>query len=255
MTGRIRAIAVNTFREAIRDKIFLTLLVFAGLVMASAKVIQPLALGEEAKVVQDLGLAALTLFCVLIAVLVGGRLVYKEIEKRTVYIVLAKPVRRWEFIVGKYCGLMAVLLVSVAVMAVGFYLILLVTGVPLSAYPLVAMVMTVFELSILTAVAILFSTFVTPIASAVFTLAVYFLGHMTRDLRLLAAMSPSPLVKAVSQFLYYVLPNLNNFNVRGEVVHNVLLDPGALALTAVYGLAYSATLLLVAVLLFSRRDF
>jgi ABC-type transport system involved in multi-copper enzyme maturation permease subunit len=255
MTGRIRAIAVNTFREAIRDKVLLTLLVFAVLVMASAKVIQPLALGEEAKVVQDLGLAALTLFCVLIAILIGGRLVYKEIEKRTVYIVLAKPVRRWEFIVGKYFGLLAVLAVSIAVMAVAFYVILLVTGVPLSAYPLVAMAMTMCELAILTAVAILFSTFVTPIASAVFTFGVYFVGHLTRDLRLLAAMSPSPLVQAVSQLLYFTLPNLNNFNVRGEVVHNVLLDPGALSLSVLYALAYSATLLLVSVLIFSRRDF
>lgn len=255
MIGRIRAVAVNTFREAIRDKVLLTLLVFAVLVMASAKAIQPLALGEEAKVVQDLGLAALTLFCVLIAVLVGGRLVYKEVDKRTIYIVLAKPLRRWEFIVGKYFGLMAVLLVSVAVMAVAFYVIMLLTGVSLSPYPLVAMVMTVFQLAILTAVAILFSTFVTPIASSVFTFAVYFVGHLTADLRLLAAMSPSPVVKGVSQFLYYVLPNLGNFNVRGEVVHGVLLDPGALALSILYALVYAATLLLIAVVVFSRRDF
>jgi len=255
LIGRIRAIALNTFREAIRDKVLLTLIVFAVLVMASAKVIQPLALGEEQKVVQDLGLAALTLFCVLIAVLVGGRLVYKEVEKRTIYIVLAKPVRRWEFIVGKYFGLMTVLAASVAVMGAAFYAILLLTGVPLSAYPLIAMVMTVFQLAILTAVAILFSTFVTPIASAVFTFAVYLVGHLTRDLRLLAAMSPSPVIKALSQFLYYVLPNLSNFNVRGEVVHGVALDPGALVLSALYALVYAATLLLVAVAAFSRRDF
>lgn len=255
MIGRIRALATNTFREAIRDKVLLTLLVFAVLVMASAKVIQPLALGEETKVIQDLGLAALTLFCVLIAVLVGGRLVYKEVEKRTIYIVLAKPVRRWEFILGKYCGLMLVLLASVAVMAVAFYLILLLTGVPWSAYPLVAMVMTLFQLGILTAVAILFSSFVTPIASAVFTFAVYFVGHLTRDLRVLAAMSPSPVIKGISQFLYYVLPNLSNFNVRGEVVHNVILNPGALVLSMVYALVYAATLLLIAITIFNRRDF
>ncbi len=255
MAARVWALATNTFREAIRDKVLLTLLVFALLVMGSAKVIQPLALGEEAKVVQDMGLAAITLFCVLIAVLVGGRLVYKEVEKRTIYIVLAKPVRRWEFIVGKYVGLMLVLAASMAIMTVGLYLILFLTGVRPSAYLLVAVVMSLFELVVVTAVAILFSTFVTPIASAVFTFAIYFVGHLSRDLRMLAAMSPLPVVKVLSQFLYYVLPNLTNFNVRGEVVHNVLLNPQALILAALYALCYAATALLISVLVFSRKDF
>jgi ABC-type transport system involved in multi-copper enzyme maturation permease subunit len=255
MIGRISAVARNTFREAIRDKVLLTLLVFGVLVMGSAKVIQPLALGEESKVVKDLGLASITLFCVLIAVLVGGRLVYKEVEKRTIYIVLAKPVQRWEFVLGKYAGLMAVLLASLAIMTVGFYLILFATGIDAPAYMLWSLLMTYFELLVVTAVAVLFSTFVTPIASAVFTFATYAVGHLTRDLRLLAAMSPSPIVKGVSQFLYYVLPNLSNFNIRGEVVHNALLNPEALGLSALYAVVYAATLLLISVLIFSRKDF
>ncbi len=255
MGGRLAGIAVNTFREAVRDKVLVTLLVFALLVMGSAKVIQPLAMGEEAKVIKDLGLSAITLFGVLIAVLVGGRLVYKEVDKRTIYIVLAKPVRRWEFIVGKYLGLMAVLLASMAVMTAGFYIIMLLTGIRLSATLLLAVLMTAFELSVLTAVAIFFSTFVTPIASAVFTFAVYFVGHLTQDLRLLAAMSPSPLVKVVTQVLYYILPNLANFNVRGEVVHDVVLSPQTLAISVLYGLVYTATMLLIAVLVFNRKDF
>jgi len=255
MFGRIAGIALNTFREAIRDKVLLTLLVFALLVMGGARVIQPLALGEEAKVIKDLGLSSITLFCVLIAVLVGGRLVYKEVEKRTIYIVLAKPVRRWEFILGKYSGLMAVLLASMGILTVGFYLILFISGIAAPAYLLWALVMTYFELAIITSVAILFSTFVTPIASAVFTFAAYFVGHLTRDLRLLAAMSPSPVVQGVSQFLYYVLPNLSNFNIRGEVVHDALLNPQALALSALYAVVYSATLLLISVFAFGRKDF
>ncbi len=255
MFGRISGIARNTFREAIRDKVLLILLVFAIVVMGSAKVIQPLALGEESKVIKDLGLGAITFFCVLIAVLVGGRLVYKEMEKRTIYIMLAKPVRRWEFILGKYLGLMAVLFVSMLIMTAGFYIILLVSGIPASAYLLWSLLMTAFELAILTAVAILFSSFVPPIASAVFTFAVYFIGHLTRDLRLLAAMSPSAVVKGISEFLYYVLPNLSNFNIKGEVVHDVLLNPQALALSALYALVYTATLLLISVAIFRRKDF
>jgi len=252
---RVSGVALNTFRESIRDKVLVTLVVFAVLVMASARVIQPLALGEEAKVIKDLGLSAITLFCVLISVLMGGRIVYKEVEKRTIYIMLAKPVRRWEFILGKYLGLMAVLVVSLVVMTAAFYVILLILGIGAPLYLLLAVLMTLFELAILTAVAVLFSTFSTPITGAVFTFAVYFVGSLTRDLKLLAAMSPSVVVKVVSQFLYYVLPNLSNFNIRAEVVYGVAIDPDALLLSGLYALVYTATLLLISAAVFNRKEF
>jgi Cu-processing system permease protein len=255
VTERISGVALNTFRESLRDRVLITLIIFAVLVMGGARVIQPLALGEEAKIIKDLGLSAITLFSVLIAVLVGGRIVYREIEKRTIYVMLAKPVRRWEFILGKYLGLMAVLVVSLAVMTAAFYVILLILGVGAPLYLLLAVLMTLFELAILTAVAVLFSTFSTPITGAVFTFAVYFVGHLTRDLRLLAAMSPSPVVKAVSYFSYYVLPNLSNFNIRPEVVYGAVLDPYALLLSGAYAVVYTATLLLLAVVVFNRREF
>lgn len=255
MIERVSGVALNTFRESIRDKVLVTLIVFAVLVMGSARVIQPLALGEEAKVIKDLGLSAITLFCVLISILVGGRIVYKEVEKRTIYIMLAKPVRRWEFILGKYFGLMAVLAVSLAVMTAAFYVILFVMGVGLQLNLLLAVLMTYFQLAILTAVAVLFSTFSTPITGAVFTFVVYFVGHLTRDLKLLAAMSPSGVVKVISQFLYYVLPNLSNFNIRAEVVYGAVLDPYALLLSGLYALVYTATLLLISAAIFNRKEF
>jgi ABC-type transport system involved in multi-copper enzyme maturation permease subunit len=192
---------------------------------------------------------------VLISILVGGRIVYKEVEKRTIYIMLAKPVRRWEFILGKYLGLMTVLVVSLVVMTVAFYAILLILGMGVQLYLLLAVLATLCELAILTAVAVLFSTFSTPITGAVFTFAVYFVGHMTRDLKLLAAMSPSAVVKAVSYFLYFVLPNLSNFNIRAEVVYGAPLDPSALLLSALYALVYTATLLLISVAIFNRKEF
>ncbi len=255
MIERVSGVALNTFRESIRDKVLVTLIIFAVLVMGSARIIQPLALGEEAKVIKDLGLSAITLFCVLISILVGGRIVYKEVEKRTIYIMLAKPVRRWEFILGKYLGLMTVLVVSLVVMTVAFYAILLILGMGVQLYLLLAVLATLCELAILTAVAVLFSTFSTPITGAVFTFAVYFVGHMTRDLKLLAAMSPSAVVKAVSYFLYFVLPNLSNFNIRAEVVYGAPLDPSALLLSALYALVYTATLLLISVAIFNRKEF
>ena len=255
MIERVYGVALNTFRESIRDKVLVTLIIFAVLVMGSSRVIQPLALGEEAKIIKDLGLSAITLFCVLISILVGGRIVYREVEKRTIYIMLAKPVRRWEFILGKYLGLMAVLVVSLVVMTAAFYVILLILGVGAPLYLMLAVLMTLFEIAILTAVAVLFSTFSTPITGAVFTFAVYFVGHLSRDLKLLAAMSPSPVVKAASYLFYYVLPNLGNFNIRPEVVYGAPLDPSALLLSGLYALVYTATLLLISAAIFNRKEF
>ena len=101
---KVTGIILNTFREAIRDKVFITIIIFAILVMVSGKIIQPLALGEEEKIIKDIGLNSITLFSVLIAILVGGRLIYKEVEKRTIYLIISRPLHRWQFILGKYFG-------------------------------------------------------------------------------------------------------------------------------------------------------
>ncbi len=255
MLNRIAGVALNTFKESLRDRVLGALIVISIIVMISAKVIQPVALGEAEKIIKDLGLSAITLFAVLIAILVGGRIVYREVEKKTIYLILARPARRLEFILGKYCGLMLVLLISISLMTIGFYLVLLITGVPLDPRLLLAVLMTGFELALLTAVAILFSTFVTPITAAVFTFMVYFIGHSTYLLKQLAAMSPAPVVKFIGLVLYYLLPNLTNFNIRGDVIHNAPLNTTALVLSAVYSLVYTSTLLLISILIFNRRDF
>lgn len=255
MLRRVYWIAVNTFRESLRDRVLLTLIVFAVVAMGAAKVVQPVALGEADKIVKDIGLSAITFFSVLIAILVGGRIVYREVEKRTVYLVLARPVRRREFILGKYFGLLAVLYVSVLAMTAVFYIVLAVTGVGASPALLWSVLMTGCELALITALAVFFSTFVTPIAGSVFTMVLYFIGHSTLLLKQLAAMSPSPVVKAVGLVLYYVLPNLENFNIRGDVVHSAPLDPRVLLLSVAYAAVYSLTLLLIATGMFRRKDF
>jgi len=255
MRMRIWAIAGNTFREALRDKVLVTLVVIAVLVTAASKIIPPLAVGEGSKIVKDLGLATMTLFCVLISILVGGRLVYKEIEKRTILTVLAMPVRRWEFLLGKYLGLMLVLLISVAIMTVWFGLFLVISKVPLAANLLLAIAMLVLELGIVTAVAILFSTFTTPISSAVFAFGVYFAGSMSWDLLNLAAMNRSVAVKALSYFMYYVLPNFRSLDYRAIVVHDQLVNPASLLLTLLYGILYIVAVLVLAIVVFQRRNF
>lgn len=252
---RVWAIARNTFREALRDKVLVTLVVMAVLVTAGSKVIPPLAVGEGNKIVKDLGLATMTLFCVLISILVGGRIVYKEIEKRTILTVLAKPLRRWEFVLGKYLGLMTVLLVSLVILTFWFGLFLVISNVPLQLNLLLPIAMLVLELGIVTAVAVLFSTFTTPISSSVFAFSIYFAGNMSRDLLNLAAMNRSPVVKGLSYFAYYLLPNFRNLDFRAIAVHNQPVNPTALLLTVLYALLYIGAVLILAILVFQRRNF
>lgn len=252
---KIIGVILNTFRESIRDKVFITIIIFAVLVMAGGKIIQPLALGEEAKVVKDIGLNSIALFSTLIAILVGGRLVYKEIEKRTLYLIITRPIHRWQFIVGKYFGLLLVLFESILIMTCAFYLIMILLNISAGLNLLLSVLFTFFELLVITAIAILFSTFSTPITGAVFTFAIYFIGHLTRDLKTFGAMSKSNAVKTLCDIMYYVLPNLANFNIKGEVVHNVTIAPQIIVLTIAYAVVYSAIIVFASCIIFQRKDF
>ncbi len=252
---KIKAIILNTFREAIRDKVFIAIIIFSVIIMGSARIIKPLTLGEEAKVVKDIGLNTITLFSVLIAILIGGRLVYKEIEKRTVYLILTRPIQRWKFIVGKYLGLMLVLFESILIMTGIFYLMLLLLGISANFFMLWAVILIFFQLAVVTAIAIFFSTFSTPITSAVFTSALYVIGHLTRDLKALAAISKSSVANLLTDIFYYLLPNLANFNIKAQVVHNAILDYKILSLTILYAVIYASFVLFISCLIFRKKDF
>ncbi len=252
---KITGIILNTFRESVRDKVFITIIIFAILVIGSGRVIKPLALGEEAKVVKDIGLNAITFFSVLIAILVGGRLVYKEIEKRTIYLILSRPIPRWQFVLGKYLGLLLVLFESLLIMTGAFYIIMFLLNIPSNVYLLWAILMTFCQLWILTAIAILFSTFSTPITSSIFTFAIYVMGHLTRDLKVFAKLSKSPINELFANIIYYVLPNFSNFNIKSAVVHNLIIETNAMLLTILYAIFYSALMLFIASQILARKDF
>jgi len=248
----ITGIILNTFREAIRDKVFIAIVVLSILVIASGYIIKPLTLGEENKVIKDIGLNAIALFSIMIAILVGGRLVYKEIEKRTIYLVLSRPLHRWEFIIGKYFGLLLVLFESLLIMTGSFYILLLLLKIPANFSLLLSVLMTFCQLWIITAIAIFFSTFTTPVTSAVFTFALYFIGHLTRDLKTAFATNQ---IKIVGDILYYILPNLSNFNVKAEVVYNTMIDPKIIIFAILYALIYSFIIISLSCLIFQQKDF
>ncbi|MCS7249500.1 MAG: ABC transporter permease [candidate division WOR-3 bacterium] len=252
---RLKAIILNTFIESLRDKILLVLLIVGFILMASSRFIKPLALGEEAKIIKDLSLSTTNFISVLIAILIGGRLIYKEIEKRTIYLVLSKPIKRGEFILGKYFGQMLLLFIVIGILTIAFGIVLLLANIKANYLILLPNLLLLFQLSIITSLAIFFSTFTTPLTASVFTFLLYFIGHLTRDLKALAQISKSVIVKALANFLYYTLPNLSNFDIKGKVVHEIPLFPAHIYLPIIYGVLWTLGLLYFSFLIFERKDF
>ncbi|MEE9218966.1 MAG: ABC transporter permease subunit [Acidobacteriota bacterium] len=248
------AIATNTFREAIRDRVLYLLLAFALLMIGSSFFLSLLTVGSREKIIIDLGLAAIALFGMLTAIFIGVGLVFKEIDRRTIFTIVTKPVGRAQFIVGKYLGLMMTLTVNLLVMTGGFYLLLAYEGVA-GARLLPAIGLTLVELLVVTALAILFSSFSTPILSALFTLSSYLVGQFSWSLRLLQDRIDSGLGKGICEFFYWVLPNLWRFNLRAEVMHAVQVPASEIVLAVVYGIGYAAVLVAIACACFERRDF
>ena len=264
----ISRIAVHVFKESVRDKVLYNLVLFAVLLIGASYLIGQLTAGQDVKIIKDLGLAATQVFGLFIAVFIGIGLVSKEVGRRSIYSLLAKPVRRHELILGKYAGLVLTLAVNIAVMAVALYAVLGYMSwveteefkqsweAPATDPAMLWAVFLVFtQLMLVTAIALFFSTFSSPILSAVLTFGLYVVGHFNADLRNFENVVDSPTAASLARVLYYVLPNLAPFDIRADVVHAQPVTFGYVALTTGYAVAYIGALLLGAMFIFSRRDF
>ena len=256
--NKIAVIALNTFRESVRDRVLYNLILFVLILVCASVFISELSINQETKFIATLGLSAMLVFGALIAIFIGVALVYKEIDKRTIYNLLSKPVHRHEFIIGKYLGLCMTLLVNSAVMILCAELALMYVNhgfVPLQVSVLSAGYLIYLELALIVAVALMFSSFSTPMLAALFTFAVYVIGHFSADLKLAAELSQSALIRGLLTLLYYVVPNLSNFGFITEASHGQEV-PLRMALSAtVYAVVYISILLSASVLIFQRRNF
>ena len=255
---RTLAIARNAFREAVRDRVLYNLVLFVLLLIGGAVFLGELSAGQEAKIIVDLSLSAMLLFGVFIAIFVGVGLVYKEIERRTLYAILSKPISRSQFLLGKYLGLCATLFVNVAIMGIGVSLALLYihrgwNPLVVNVWP--AILLIYLELAIITGVALLFSSFSSPALSALLTFFVFIIGHFSADLKALATSSGSAPARFVFRALYYLLPNLSNYSAITAASHGIVPDAMSVILAIAYAIVYSAVLLAAASLIFGRRNF
>jgi ABC-type transport system involved in multi-copper enzyme maturation permease subunit len=268
MTAVVPRIAVNVFKESVRDKVLYNLVLFAMLLIAASYLIGQLTAGQDIKIIKDLGLAATSIFGLFIAVFIGIGLVSKEVDRRSIYSLLTKPIRRAEFILGKYLGLVLTLLVNVSAMTLALYAVLgymawkaggwMMPGWDRPAVdPLLleAIALTFCQLMIITAVALFFSTFSTPMLSASLTFGLYVVGQFNADLKNFENVIDSKPAIYLARALYYLLPNLAPLDQKATVVHGQGVPSMYMLLSVAYTVAYIAALLLGAVLIFSRRDF
>jgi ABC-type transport system involved in multi-copper enzyme maturation permease subunit len=259
---RAFAIALNTFREAIRNKVLYSLLFFAVALITSALALGQVSLHEDARVTRDLGLGGIALFSVLIAIFVGVNLVYKELERKTVFSLIPKPIHRYEFILGKFFGMVLTLAVQVAIMSLVLFAVLVAQGAEIEAGVIRAIALLFVEVVVVTAVAVLFSSFSTPFLSGVFTLGIFLVGRSTSELREIIGKLDSAGLKGGLYAALRIVPDLHVFYVSGAMVsgqtvsvHGAYVSWEYVAVATGYGLFYAACALLLAMVLFSRRDF
>jgi ABC-type transport system involved in multi-copper enzyme maturation permease subunit len=262
VTARVYAIVLNTFREAIRNKILYGILAAVVLWNAFAMVLGAMSLSEEARIARDVGLAGVSLFGAVTAIVLGVSLLYTEIQKRTIHVVLAKPIWRHEFVLGKYLGMAVTLTLLVAAFAAALAGLLGAADVPFDANVAKAVTLGWLEVMLVAAIAVFFSSFSTPFLSGLFTFALFFIGRSSKELEYAANKAKDPVLSAIGKAALYVVPDLHIFQISGSEVggkavsvHASFVGWDYVGQAALYAGAVIGILLILAVLIFSRRDF
>jgi ABC-type transport system involved in multi-copper enzyme maturation permease subunit len=258
MAHRISTIALHTFKQSVRDKVLYNLVVFAVLLIGASILFGAISIGIQQIILVNLGLSAIEVFGLLIAIFIGISLVSKEIERKTVYNVLSKPVARWEFILGKYLGLFFTLVVNTGIMTAGFYLALFYQSPhfqTVDVASLEAIYFILLELALVIGVALLFSCISSPALAAVFTFCVFVIGNLLEDIRWFGHESGSAAMRSLTGILYYLLPNFRDFNMVSRVAHGALI-PGRLVVSnSLYALLYAVVLVSASIMIFEEREF
>ncbi len=251
----ISGIAVNTFRETVREKLLYVAVSFGVILIASTYVLSPLAVGARDKMVVDVGLGGISILAVVTAIFVGSTLVNKEIRKRAVHIILTRPVNRLQYILGKFAGVLTALYMMMLIMAAILSATILISRGGIETAVLAAVYMSMLEAAVMCSVVIFFSSFTSPVLTMFFSVCVFVAGSLSGDLRAFTERFGGVAVKFIMDVFYYILPNLSVFNLRHQAVHNLGFSAGDVGMASLYALAYCGVLLYFAYLLFSRREF
>lgn len=262
MIGRILAVALNTFRDSIRSKVPYVILLLVIGANLFAIVLGEMSLHEEARVARDVGLGAVSLCGSILAIILGVTLLYREIQRKTIYLIITKPIERWEFVLGKFFGMVATLTLLVVAFAVAMAGLLYLQGVPFDAAVLKALVLAYMEVMLVAALAIFFSSFSSPYLSGLFTFLIWVLGRVTPEMRAAAESAKSAAVRSIAEAGLWLVPDLHLFSVSGGTVggehvsvHGSFVAWSYVSTAGLYALIYGAALLVLAMVIFSRRNF
>lgn len=251
----IVAIAENTFRETIRDRVLYNILFFAmGMILLSL-IASQWSINQQDKILKDFGLSVMTLFGLLISVFIGVGLVHKEVEKKTIYVIISKPIHRFQFILGKYFGLLQTIFITMLIMTAAFYLILFAVRSEFDAMLLLGVFAIYMEMLFVVAFALLFSSFTTPMLSAIFSIFIYIGGHFSADIKLIGPGIENAVFKSILNILHYLLPNLAYFDIKQEIVHGLDISARQFGFSLLYSAIYLSIILMITVFVFQRRDF
>lgn len=262
MIGRLWAVALNTFREAARIRVLYGIIVLVVGANLAAVALGKMSMGEQARVARDFGLAGISLFGALTAIFLGVFLLYSEVQRRTIYAIVSKPIARWEFVVGKYLGMVLVLTVLVGLFSAAMAGLLAAQGLAITPAVTKAIALAWCEVVTVAAIAVFFSAFSSPFLSGIFALALFAIGRITPDLRAAIATSHDAWIRAVAKGALVIVPDLHLFSVSGQTVdgaavsvHGDFVSWGYVGSAAAHGLLWSAALLVVGCVIFRRRDF
>lgn len=250
----ILSIASTTFRESVRNRTILGILLLALGFIASAMLLAELSLDQKVRVITDWGLFCVSIFGVALAILIGVSLVQREVRRKTLYVILSRPIHRWQYVVGKYLGLALTLLVEVGMLSLALVLLLAANGVPPSTLLIFSLLAFLAEILLVAAVAVFFASFSSPYLSGLFTLGLFVVGRSLETLNTLADKVDAAAVYGFLKGLFFVLPDFADFNLGNRVVHHIPIDLLELGWLWIYAVGYVGVLLFFGSWIFSRRD-
>jgi ABC-type transport system involved in multi-copper enzyme maturation permease subunit len=253
--GPFVALAFNGFREARRNRVTMLVAIFALAMLLSTTLVLEVTVNTFDRVLTDVGLGAMSLMLVLLTIFLSSGLISREIERRTIFLMVSKPISRGSFLVGRLLGNMLTVTVLQAAMAALFFMLMRFYNSPITTAHLAAVGMLWFELWVLSGVGFLMSSFSSQMVSAFVSVSVYFAGHLASDIYKLAGKSKSDAVQSLGKFVYYLLPDLSKLNYRPHATYNAAISGTELLTSAAYAMAFTGVLVSLAVVLFNRRDF
>ncbi len=262
MIGRLVAIALTTFREAIRKRVLYGIFAVVVLFNLFAVVLGEMSLHQEARIARDVGLAGVSFFGSITAIVLGVSLLYNELQKRTIHTIISKPIERYEFVLGKYAGMALTLTLLTTLFAVSVWMVLTARGVPFSSAMSKAVLLAYFEVLVVAAIAVFFSSFSSPFLSGIFSFAIFIVGRVTPEMRAAVANAKAEWVRDICNAALYVVPDIHLFSASGGSVggenvsvHSEFVDWSYISMAGGYAIGYIGIFLVLASIIFTRRDF